>query len=239
MTDTGQKHGRFQFTLQTLLVVVLFVSLPLSCVGIMRKQFADTRKREAHQRQIAAELSEFDPVISIDAEADLLTGRRWSFSISGLTFHSPNIGQLTDDHLARLNELDKLKHLDFSSSGVTDDGLVHLAELDFLVVLVLSDTSITDAGVERLKGLPRLVRLDLVNTRITDGALAHLHEFRCLESLSIPGTDITDEGLEHFRQLPRLRYLDVRSTKVTPEGVKELQKTIPECEILYDSNHAR
>jgi hypothetical protein len=43
---------------------------------------------------------------------------------------------------------------------------------------------------------------------------------------------VTDKGLLVLKGLTALRLLDLTNTKVTDAGVKELQKALPELEIV-------
>jgi len=45
-------------------------------------------------------------------------------------------------------------------------------------------------------------------------------------------TQITDAGLVHLKDLTNLEYLDLRETPITDSGVAELQKAVPNCEII-------
>jgi hypothetical protein len=42
---------------------------------------------------------------------------------------------------------------------------------------------------------------------------------------------MTDEGLKELAALKNLTSLDIGNTQVTGEGIKELQKALPNCKI--------
>ncbi|MEK6239056.1 MAG: hypothetical protein N2C14_30440 [Planctomycetales bacterium] len=52
-----------------------------------------------------------------------------------------------------------------------------------------------------------------------------------LKELDLDETGITDAGLTHLKGLKNLRKLGIRRTQVTSEGVADLQKALPTCEI--------
>ena len=60
-----------------------------------------------------------------------------------------------------------------------------------------------------------------------------LHQLASLRFLQLTDTEVTDAALEHLERLTNLNHLDLTNTRVTPEGVTELQKALPECEIVY------
>jgi hypothetical protein len=55
-----------------------------------------------------------------------------------------------------------------------------------------------------------------------------------LYRLLLYGTSISDDGLKHLAGLKNLEWVNVQSTNVTDRGkaVKELQKSLPACQIL-------
>jgi hypothetical protein len=51
-----------------------------------------------------------------------------------------------------------------------------------------------------------------------------------LESLDLGG-EVTDAAIPHLKTLSKLKTLSLFGSKVTDDGVKELQKAIPNCKI--------
>ena len=203
---------RMQFSLKTLLLLMLVASAGFSWLGIRMR-------RAAAERAVVATLGHLGP------EVNEIGGHIW-----GLDFSTCQ-RKPTDDDLALVCELTRLECLDLSGAPITDDGLGHLRTLTRLEVLSLSQTPITDAGLEHLKTLERLESLDLRGVPITDAGLKHLESLTRLEFLSIMQTPITDAGLEHLKTLKRLKYLGLWGTQVTNEGVWELQQALPDVEI--------
>jgi beta-lactamase regulating signal transducer with metallopeptidase domain len=71
---------------------------------------------------------------------------------------------LTDEGLAQLTGLTKLKTLEVSGPNITDAGLVHLYAMKRLKSLTVNDTSVTQHGIEELKKhLPELKVTSPVN----------------------------------------------------------------------------
>jgi hypothetical protein len=113
-------------------------------------------------------------------------------------------------------------------------GRVHVLEqqLGKPVAGVWSLNRFTDRDLVRLHGLATLIVLDLSESRVTDKGLARLKGLTSLEYLDLRDTLVTDKGLQVLKGLTALRLLDLTNTKVTDAGVKELQKALPELEVV-------
>jgi len=98
---------------------------------------------------------------------------------------------------------------------------------------VRSNQNISDRGLQALRPLAGLKTLNLgYCSRITNRGLASLQGLTRLQSLSLVGiTTITDDGLGILKKLTNLRRLNLRRTNVTEAGVKDLEQTLPNCEI--------
>jgi len=51
--------------------------------------------------------------------------------------------------------------------------------------------------------------------------------------VGLSGATITDADLEDLEDVKNLVYVELRDTKVTDEGVKRLQKALPNCKIRH------
>ncbi len=203
---------RMQFSLKTLLLLMLVASAGFSWLGIRMR-------RAAAERAVVAKLDHLGPKVTE------IGGRVWSLDFS-FCQRKP-----TDDDLALVSELSRLESLNLNGAPITDAGLERLTTLTRLERLSISEAQITDAGLEHLKTLERLESLDLSGVPITDAGLKHLKTLTRLEFLSIMQTPITDAGLEHLKTLKRLEYLSLWGTQVTDEGVQQLQQALPDVEI--------
>lgn len=149
----------------------------------------------------------------------------------------PNLFSLTtdrteDEHMPHIANLTSLKSLDLGThAGVSNAGLAYLSELKNLRALNLLGTSVTDDGLAHLARLTGLCVLWLAKTKITGAGLAHLAGLKSLRMLGLSGTAISDADLFHLKTLSNLEYLALDSTQVTGEGVEELKKALPDCEI--------
>jgi Leucine-rich repeat (LRR) protein len=130
---------------------------------------------------------------------------------------------ITDEGLAHLRGLKKLKHLDLNGARrITDDGLRELTDLTNLEELYLSKTKITGSGFQALTKLKKVNHLGLRDTQITNASLPHLRALEGLEILDLKGTQIHSTGLHHLRGLPNLSLLIVSETRITDGGLTVL-----------------
>jgi serine/threonine protein kinase/WD40 repeat protein len=131
-----------------------------------------------------------------------------------VSLHSISLGGkgqfVSDTDLARIGTLKELRMLGIPGSRITDDGMRHLASL------------------------PSLTRLDVYSTDISDQALQHLSSLNNLTMLHLRDTKVTNAGLKHLTSLAKLETLIVDKTKVNADGVAELQKALPYCNIRWD-----
>lgn len=111
--------------------------------------------------------------------------------------------------------------------------LVHALGVDYFASVEHLCIDITDDRLGDIKCLTTVKWLVLTNTPVTDTILERLKGFTVLQGLCLDGTQVTDVGLEHLTGLAELRTLDLRSTKVTDAGVDRLQKSLPNCKIVY------
>ena len=71
--------------------------------------------------------------------------------------------------------------------------------------------------------------------KIADAGLAHLKRLTNLQNLDLMGTQITDAGLVHLKGMTNLQDLNLYGCpNITDSGVAELQKALPNCEIIRD-----
>jgi Leucine-rich repeat (LRR) protein len=71
--------------------------------------------------------------------------------------------------------------------------------------------------------------LDLDENKIVD--ISPLAELKSLNDLSLKGEPFGD--LMPLAKLPKLKYLIVKNSPVSKEQVEELQKALPNCQIIY------
>jgi len=137
---------RFQFSLRTLLIVVLVLCLPLGWLG------EKVRQARRHQETVKA-----------IEEAGGYVGHE--YEVLGLDLGDVDyVGLGRDSGDAELEDLKEqlegltgLRALDVDCCyGITDAGMEHLQGLNNLKWLNISHTKVTEAGLEDLKGMTNL-----------------------------------------------------------------------------------
>lgn len=198
-----RKHWWPQFSLRTLLLLVLVVSLPVSW-------FAVRMQKAIRQREAAEALEALGCIVAFDND----TASPRSDWLGGW------FGD--DVFLVVGNE-----------SEVSDTDLMLLAEFSQLKTLYLDRTDVTDAGLEHLSGLHNLDELWLSDTQVTDAGLEHLTALDNLGTLVLDGTNVSDAGLDSLRRIESLRMLSLPYGKITLKQVERLQEALPNCSIHY------
>ena len=129
-------------------------------------------------------------------------------------------------------QLSRLEYLDIYPADIDGSGLAQLTKLKDLRALSLQHTTIGDAGMEIAGALTQLELLQLDHTPITDEGLKHLKRLVNLKSLWLQEDQgITDAGLQYLSGLKNLKAIHLYQNQVTPEGVRELQKSLPNTKI--------
>jgi len=122
------------------------------------------------------------------------------------------VGTISDDGIAHLRDMPRLRSIDFRKSELGDRSLATLARLPNLESLCVSGNEFTDSGLTVLVGHPKLKSLRI-------GGLVGM-------------SPLGDAGIVHLAQIPQLEDLSLQYTKVTPEGLKPLQK-LPNLKSLF------
>jgi len=146
-------------------------------------------------------------------------------------------GNITNELLVRIRDINQDMDLMLNNCPITDDGLASLEGKHNLRWLELRKTKITDEGLKHLRGTD-LELLDLSTTKIGDAGLANLGDLDLpnLKTLALEQlTNVTDEGISHLARFKSLEFLSVAGTKVTPNGMRHLKNKLPELTILGGS----
>jgi hypothetical protein len=194
---------RFQFSIRTLLGLMVAVAIPSSWLTVDIKKAKEQRDAVARIEESGGQVSwsqPFEPA--------------WLRSVLGDDFDRLVLG------------------VDLHGTQITDAGLDNLKAVHGLIFLNLCETNVTDSALENLKRLNRLQVLYLGETKTTDAGLEYVEPLHQLQQLDLRYTTVTDVGLEHLKSLDHLQVLNLARTNVTDAGVKKLQQALPTCHIL-------
>ena len=211
LADPNSRRRRFQFSLRTLLLVMLLASLGASWFAVKMRMAKRQREAVRAMRKLGGcviyDYECVDPAVPL--------GPEWLHSVLGEDYFGTVLyvylknTQATDAAMAHLEGMSQLRSLGLDRTQVTDAGLAHLETVNQLQKLYLVDTHITDAGLNYLVGMTELMTLQLDSTRITDAGLAHL------------------------KGMKQLRLLTCRGTRVTAHGVNDLRQALPRCCVVW------
>ncbi len=169
---------RFQFSLRSLLVLVVAVAVPCNWMAVEMKE------AQQQKEAVRAILEEGDRAIFDyeDMAATEPPGLAWLRNLLGEDFFATVVG------------------VGFSRSPFVDAGSEHLKGATQFQVLDFAFTQVTDADLQHLKELTQLQMLNLECTRVTDTGLEHLKGLTQLRELWLFGTKVTDEGVKKLQQ---------------------------------------
>ena len=221
---------RFQFSIRSLLVLVMVVAVPFSWLAVEIRAARE-------QKAVVKEIRERHGRAHYDYQGDKYDVRQsgpcepsWFSDLFGEDFcHEVRwVEELsldtTDEDLARIaRQFPHLRRIDLNFCRITDAGLRHVAALRELEAIELDNTPVSDVGLQHLQALRRLRELTLQGTRVTDVGLSHLEELTELEDLSLGYTRVSDAGLQHLRPLRRLKRLLLYDTQITDTGLAYLK----------------
>ena len=194
-------RGRFQFSIRSLLLLTVIVS-------VWGSWFAVEMRGARRQREAAESIEKLGGLVNYDWEVrgPIPPGPAWLRKLLGEEF--ANVVQVV-----------------LERTQVTDAGLEHLKGLTRLHDLSLGGAHVTDAGLENLKGLNQLQKLFLDSTQVTDAGLENLTKLSQLRFLILDNTQVTDAGLECLKGLTHLQTFATQQSpgdgrwSGTPEGV--------------------
>ena len=186
------KRRRFQFSLRTLLALLLVGTLVLG--GRVRRA-AKNRERVTAARTAVAEIHKLGGyAVSDDVERRSATWIEqllddpggWDDPVRVVHVSYVHLfgAKETDTALKHLRGITNVEFLNLEHSNVTNSGLEHITGVTTLEGLVLENTQITDAGLEHLKGLTNLKQLVLKDTKVTDASVEKLQQ--ALPNCNIP-----------------------------------------------------
>ena len=231
---------RFQFSLRSLMLLVVVVAIPCSWFATAMKAAREQRAAVEAIEKLGGwvnydyeydETDPFAPDPPMPGTAHQLPGPAWLCRRLGVDLLANVVVATVSDSQFEIGEawLDSIKclsHLQLlilSGAKVNDAGLEQIKGLTELKYLELRNTKISDAGLQHLKGLIKLQSLHLGDNRVSGPGLEHLKGLPRLQSLDLSLTEISDPGLEHLKGLSQLQWLHLGDTGVSGPGLVHLK----------------
>jgi len=145
-----------------------------------------------------------------------------------------------DKLLFDVESLTELEELRLIHTRITSEHLMYLRPLTKLRVLQLTYTDVDDAGLAYLADHTNLNELSLEHSSVTGLGFRHLEDLSQLEVLDLTGCKyIYDADLTKLHGLSRLRRLVLDEARVTATGIAELQKALPNAQIIVGGRGQR
>ena len=208
---------RFQFSIRSLLALVVVVALPFSWLAVEMKKAREQKAAVTEINKIGGVAYDYD-----DHFTTRLNRGVWPVNHGGVW---PVNGGFWPDFGGGVWLVERPPGPAWLQKLLPDDFFAEVATVGF------DASQITDAGLEHLDGLSQLQLLSLADTQVTDAGLEHLKGLSQLQELWLDRTQVTDAGLEHLKGLSQLQELWLNGTKVTEAGVAKLRKSLPKCKI--------
>ncbi|MCH7726395.1 MAG: hypothetical protein IH991_07965 [Planctomycetes bacterium] len=187
----------FRFTIKTILVVTLLVSVWLAIYA----------QRSAVQRRLITSVGELKGSTSYEFEwhDDVEPPPKWirqllgddfllnvaSIHLSGTDLTDAQLGEL----LPYLEQCHKLDTLDLSHTRITDGGLNDLQSCSGIRVLYINDACVTDDGLKYLEGFESLSCVGINTDLLTDIGLRNLAKIKNLIVLDLGDGEFDMEAL--------------------------------------------
>lgn len=155
------------------------------------------------------------------------------YFVTPITLKNRGSGKSSENSLRFLNGLPSLETLSWPEATFEKGDFKRLGDLPKLKQLFVHYSNINDEGLAELKRCSELELFGAAGTQISDAGLAHLRHLRKLVYAGLSKTRITDAGLVHLTGMTNLRRVELGGTGVTKEGAAALQRSLPNCEIMY------
>ena len=160
-------------------------------------------------------------------------------SLGAVPLTSLALGDLADEHAARLSDLKELRGFTCRGQSLTGEGFSHFADLRQLTSLsVRGCTGIDEKDFTPLQSLTALTNLDLVATNAGDEAMRFLAPLSELSYLQV-GEAVSDEGLIRICDVISLNTINISSPKITDAGLRDMWRMQRLTTLRLDHHEAK
>jgi hypothetical protein len=237
-----QEHRRWRYTLKTLMFALTGVAAACACVSHWIRSFERENEIARHVELLGGTVTRsLIPcrlkwcITRIDLARGMLVPERRVADWWLLGSPDPDRSNIVSDcDLTCLSCSSSVVDLSLCGCSITDRGVAALEDLRELERLDLSSTAVSNAGTESLIRLSKVMELDLSRTRVGDAGMRRLAELTSLKVLKLNACAITDKCASDLGAIAGLAKLEVVDSKLTLRGIAEIQRLLPELEVMHD-----
>ena len=131
--------------------------------------------------------------------------------------------KISDSDLSKIATITSLEDVQlFENSMLTDDGVAQLGKLPKLKYLKASDMKISGKAFKDFAP-DNLIYLDIHNTKLDDASFEYIAKFKNLRVLAVNETDLSDSSYEHLDSFKQIEKLNLSDTKITDDGFNAIR----------------
>lgn len=141
---------------------------------------------------------------------------------------------VSDLIVERLKNCPEIRILNLNGTKVTGRGFQVFKDQEELrlAIVKLRESAVTDEGLAGLNKATSIEVLDLSHTNISDTGIQNIYDLKRLKQLDLEGCKkITDKSVNTLKLFKNLTSLNLEGTSLTADGVAQLRKLLPDCEI--------
>jgi len=223
------KRRWFQFSLRTIVVLMLLVSLVLGYWGYARRKAQRQWEAVRAIREAGGDVKINTGVMAdpFDYESLISRSPTWQERLGIDCPQAVNVdvslfkasGKEIMPHLRQLRELESIRLV---GDWLDDEGMKALSDCPKLTDLEIISDQITDAGVLGISGNKQLQELHVSSKQLTDRGMAVVAHLPKLESLVWRSANTTGNGLVHLQNHPQLTHLGICVTVDSDIGFEHL-----------------
>lgn len=134
------------------------------------------------------------------------------------------------------SRIPQLERITFSGTIVVDGDLNDIGSCRKLEALAFTDVALSEDTLRAVSNLKSLRYLMIRRSTLPAGGLNGLVGLPQLEHIDLSGSSIEDSDLKALGRLSNLKVAQLSSTRVTDQAVATLRHSLPNCNVISDTN---
>ncbi len=207
-------------------------SMAKKVTEFLRLIYAGKLKSGSFEKLVGKSWTELDQRYTefLGVDADLVK-THLSQPLTRTELSLPN-GTLDQKAFEAIGQCHNLQWLDVSRNAVGGPQIQALNDCDQLSQLFLVGCVFEPATFRAMQSLDSLTELEMSGSNLNDGHLDELAKLGNITTLRITATSVSDIGIRKLATMSALRQLDVTRTNVTESGIQDLQRALPNLQIV-------